>query len=283
MADAALMLEVMAGPSAYDQFSLPEYTGSFIEDLKGDIKGLRIAYSSDLGGGFPVDNEVMEITRKAALGFADMGCVVDEVQPGWLNTENDFLITIVLDTYEVSRADSERFKNLAVPSTLHLIELAEKFTKHDLINIQFDRCRLTEQVARLFEKYDLLLTPTTAAVAFETTDGGPLWPRKINNKKVGPASWICFNYPFNFTGQPAASVPCGFNSQGLPVGLQIVGRRLEESLVLGPAAAFERDHPWAGKSPLYNLLGSQAVEIYRDPTRPIIERVDDLALTNERR
>ena len=129
------------------------------------------------------------------------------------------------------------------------MEFAVGFTNCDMVRIQFDRYTLCEQTARFFEKYDLLLTPTTSVAAFEAGDKGPLGPAKIDDKDGTPSAWVCFTYPFNFTGQPAASIPCGFNSEGLPVGLQIVGRRFEEALVLRASAAFEKAHPWRQRTP----------------------------------
>ncbi len=93
------------------------------------------------------------------------------------------------------------------------------------------------------------MTPTVAVPAFEIGEVGPMAPATIDGQEVGPIAFMPFTYPFNFTGQPASSVPCGFNSQGLPVGLQIVGDRFEEAKVLRASAAFEKEHPWREKKP----------------------------------
>ncbi|MCX6001891.1 MAG: amidase family protein [Chloroflexi bacterium] len=244
--DAALMLDVMAGPSIYDQNSLPEYPGKFREDMKGNIRGMRIAYSSDLGAGLPVDREVLEMTMKAAFSFREMGCHVDEIKPGWISMEGAFLTTVLSETYTALFSQMEKYKSVAYPPYLPFMDFAGTFTNRDLIQVQFDRQKLTCQAAEVFEKYDLLLTPTTAVTAFEA---GPLGPAKINGHEGSPSNWVSFTFTFNFLGQPAASIPCGFNSEGLPVGLQIVGRRFDEALVLRAAAAYEKAHPWAHKKP----------------------------------
>src|SRR6185436_5812863 len=99
---------------------------------------------------------------------------------------------------------------------------------------------------RFMRKYDLLLTPTVAVPAFGLGIQGP---EMIDGQKVAAFDWIPFTYPFNMSGQPAASVPAGFTSEGLPVGLQIVGRHLDDPLVLRASAAFEAVRPWRDKWP----------------------------------
>lgn len=245
--DAALMLDVMAGPSIYDQNSLPAYPGKFRYDMKGNIRGMRIAYSSDLGAGLPVDREVLDITMKAAFSFREMGCHVDDIKPGWISMEGAFLTTVLSETYTALFGQMEKYKSVGYPPYLTFMDFAATFTNRDMVQVQFDRHKLTYQAAAVFEKYDLLLTPTTAVTAF---GAGPLGPEKIDGHEGSPSNWVSFTFPFNFLGQPAASVPCGVNSEGLPVGLQIVGRRFDEAMVLRAAAAFEKAHPWAGKKPV---------------------------------
>jgi aspartyl-tRNA(Asn)/glutamyl-tRNA(Gln) amidotransferase subunit A len=97
-----------------------------------------------------------------------------------------------------------------------------------------------------FERYDLLLTPTVACPPFAL---GLDHPSEIAGAPVVPYGWLPYTYPFNLTGQPAASIPCGFTHDGLPIGLQIVGRRFDDVTVLRAAAAFEREQPWANARP----------------------------------
>jgi Asp-tRNA(Asn)/Glu-tRNA(Gln) amidotransferase A subunit family amidase len=247
--DNALVLDVMAGPSLYDPNSLPQYPSKFQKDMKGDIKGFRVAFSSDLGGGFPVDSQVLEISRKAAFSFKELGCTVEEIKPGWMNLEPDFLVTVLSESLTARENDMDKYKEVAFPPYLPFLEFATAYNNRDVIRVQFNRYKFYEQVSQVFEKYDLMLTPTLAVTAFRAGDMGPLGPEKIDGQEGTPSNWLSFTYPFNFTGQPAASIPCGFNAEGLPVGLQIVGRRLEEALVLRAAAAFEKAHPWRDKKP----------------------------------
>lgn len=247
--DNALMLDVMAGPSDYDQYSLPQYPGKFLKDMKGEIKGLRVAFTADFGGGFPVDSQVLELSRKAALSFKGLGCKVEEIKPAWINMENDFLVTLLSETLTAHENELDKLKELGYPLYQPFIEFASAYTNRDVIKVQFNRYHLYEQVSQVFEKHDLILTPTVATAAFAAGDRGPLGPEKINGQEASASSWVCFTYPFNFTGHPAASVPCGFNAEGLPVGLQIVGRRFDEAMVLRAARAFEKAYPWRGKIP----------------------------------
>jgi aspartyl-tRNA(Asn)/glutamyl-tRNA(Gln) amidotransferase subunit A len=110
----------------------------------------------------------------------------------------------------------------------------------------FDRLAWWQHPRAFFERYDLLLTPTVSCPAFPL---GLDYPPEVAGKPVMPYGWIPYTYPFNLTGQPAASVPCGFTRDGLPIGLQIVGRRFDDATVLRAAAAFERTRPWANARP----------------------------------
>ena len=120
-------------------------------------------------------------------------------------------------------------------------------------------------MARFMSRYDLLITPTTPCAAFAIDRAGP---GHIAGVSVEDDAWTPALYPANLTGQPAASVPAGWTSQGLPVGLQIVGRRLADALVLSAAAAFERIQPWADRRPPVSVWGRQASA---DPRTPLTQ------------
>jgi len=248
--DAALVLDVTAGPDRRDFSSLPAYPGKFRDDMKGDVKGLRIAYSSDLGLAAAVDREVAALAREAAFSFADMGCHVEEIEDKLPSTsEADFIAMTICEMVAANEERIEEYKTVAYPLYLPFLDLADVFGPRDLVKIPFHRYELWEAVRKIFERFDLLMTPTTAAPAFDHAEIGPLGPPDVEGVEVGPAGWVPFTMPFNMTGQPAATVPCGFNSGKLPVGLQIVSDRFSEALVLRAAAAFEESHPWRGARP----------------------------------
>lgn len=248
--DAALVLDVISGPDRRDFTSLPAYPGSFVEDMKGDVKGLRVAYSPDLGLAAAVDREVAEIVRESAFAFADLGCSVEEIEVSLPATsEMDFIALTISEMVAANEERLEEYKAVAYPPYLPFLDLAGAFTSKDIVRIPYRRYQLWEEVRKIFERYDLLLTPTTAAPAFDCGEVGPLGPPDVEGVEVGPAGWVPFTMPFNMTGQPAASVPCGFTSHGLPVGLQVVGDRFREALVLRAAAAFEKARPWRQARP----------------------------------
>ena len=251
VADAALMMNVCAGPDERDQYSLPAHGVDYLKALKGSLKGLRVAYTDDLGAGEPVDPEVRTECAKAARAFRELGCRVETVSPRWPSPK-DAWKTIFCggiatrmaaggppNPLRDRRADIE-------PGLYALIEetLADPPTRY--VQAWFDRLAWWQHPRAFFEKYDLLLTPTVACAAFDADGEGP---GEIAGTPVDRYGWIPFTYPFNVTGQPAASVPCGFTRDGRPIGLQIVGRRYDDVTVLRASAAFERARPWTQHRP----------------------------------
>ena len=243
--DAAVMLKIMAGPHRGDRQSLPPGDLNYTEALRRSVKGMRLAYSPDLGHAL-VDPEVKKITEKAARAFEDMGCVVEEVSLDIPDMEADLQTMVAAEFGAVVEPYLEEWKKVAYPPYLGLLHRTKEITGKDMARVQFRREELWSRLHHIWEKYHLLLTPATAVPAFNSGEGGPAGPETIDGKEVGPISWIALTFPFNFTGQPAASVPCGFTGEGLPVGLQLVGDRFDEHAVLAASAAWERAHPWPG-------------------------------------
>jgi Asp-tRNA(Asn)/Glu-tRNA(Gln) amidotransferase A subunit family amidase len=245
VADAALMLNVCAGPDERDPTSLPAERVDYVTSLRGSLKGLRLAWSDDLGFAEVVDPEVAAVCARAARAFRDLGCRVEEVTPRWPSPFEAWSeifcggIATRLAPYLDRRAEIDAGLAKIIDGTLR-----NPPTKY--VQAWFDRLAWWQHPRAFFEKYDLLLTPTIACPPFKV---GLDNPSEIAGRPVVPYAWIPFTYPFNLTGQPAASVPCGFTGDGLPVGLQIVGRRFADVAVLRAAAAFERLRPWAARRP----------------------------------
>jgi aspartyl-tRNA(Asn)/glutamyl-tRNA(Gln) amidotransferase subunit A len=245
VADAALMLQVAAGPDERDQTSLPAARVDYVKALAGGVKGLRVAWSDDLGFADTVDPEVRDLCAKAAQAFRGLGARVEQVRPGWPSPYACWS-EIFCGGIATRMAPYLDRKSEIDPGLYRIIENTLKNPPTTYVQAWFDRLAWWEHPRRLFEKYDLLLTPTIACPPFAI---GLDNPTEIAGKAVPPYGWIPFTYPFNMTGQPAASVPCGFTRDGLPVGLQIVGRRFDDATVLRASAAFERRHPWAQHRP----------------------------------
>ena len=132
------------------------------------------------------------------------------------------------------------------PPLLAVVEEALRMPPTAYVQASFERNAWAEHTRRFFEKYDVLLSPTVATAAFEL---GILYPDVIDGKPVSREASSAFTFPFNMTGEPAASVPCGFTRDGLPIGLQVIGRRFEDATVLRACAAFEKARPWADRRP----------------------------------
>ena len=242
--DAALMLDVMSGPDRRDRSSLVFEKTCFRDQLNKEIKKLKIAYSPDLGY-LSVDPEVEEIVKKAAFLLAEAGCLVEEVKFELPNLERDLRVLTVSQIFAANEDRLDEWKNTAHHLTRSILTLGEKYTNRDVVRVEFRRELLWDKLSSLFEEYDILLTPTSAVAAFDIKENVIVGPDQINGLKVGRMAWAGYTLPFNFTGQPAASVPCGFTAKGLPVGMQIVGRLCDDLSVLNVSLAFEDIRPWA--------------------------------------
>jgi aspartyl-tRNA(Asn)/glutamyl-tRNA(Gln) amidotransferase subunit A len=245
VADAALMMNVCAGPDERDPYSLPAERVDYVKALRGSLKGLRLAWSDDLGFADCVDPEVAAVCARAARAFRDLGCRVEEVTPRWPSPYEAWY-EIFCGGIATRLAGSLDRRSEIDPGLVRIIEATLRNAPTRYVQAWFDRLAWWQHPRAFFEKYDLLLTPTIACPPFKV---GLDNPGEIAGRPVTPYAWMPFTYPFNLTGQPAASVPCGFTGDGLPVGLQIVGRRFADVAVLQAAAAFEQLRPWADRRP----------------------------------
>jgi aspartyl-tRNA(Asn)/glutamyl-tRNA(Gln) amidotransferase subunit A len=242
--DAALLLDLLAGPDDRDRNSLPETEERFQDAPGKSIKGMRIAWSPNLGH-IPVEPEILEVTEAATQVFRELGCKVDEYDAALPDPAP------ILDVFYASvqagahgrRPDNELAE--MDPDLVKLVEKAKTLTAVDVGQMAFARARYWDTIRRIYERYDLLITPTLSVSAFKL---GIVGPAEVAGQPVIHLGWS-LAYPFNLTGQPAATVPCGFTSDGMPIGLQIVGPRFGEASVLQAAAAFEEIRPWQDAIP----------------------------------
>jgi aspartyl-tRNA(Asn)/glutamyl-tRNA(Gln) amidotransferase subunit A len=235
VADAALMLTVLSLPDARDWHALPYESRDYGASLHAGVQDLRIAYSANLGYA-RVDPEVQALVLQAVKVFSDLGARVEEKHPGFENAEPVFRV----HWFSGAAALVRNIKQTASldPGLLEVAAQGEKITASDLLDAQMKRGALGTHMNLFHRDYDLLVTPTLAVPAFEV---GRECPQTADNKRW--TDWTPFTFPFNLTGQPAASIPCGFTRAGLPVGLHIVGPRFADALVLRAARAFETARP----------------------------------------
>jgi aspartyl-tRNA(Asn)/glutamyl-tRNA(Gln) amidotransferase subunit A len=254
VADSALMLSVIAGPDDRDNRTVPIEAGfDWMQSLQGDLKGLKIAYTLDWGGYAAVDPRVRKIVTDAVKVFErDLGCFVEEANPGWDNPYDGFWGMVVRETdLKGMRAMARTLGDRMTP---HLKDvLMTEWTAEQLTDAVVVRKHVNNKMWRFMRKYDLLLTPTLCVPPFEVGIQGPT---VIDGKPVDQFEWLHFTYPMNLTGQPAATVPAGWTEDGLPVGLQIVGRHLGDAMVLRASACFEAAQPWKHRwPPLLDQMG----------------------------
>ncbi len=243
--DSALTLNVTSGHDPRDRFSWTS-TDDYLHALDDlNISNLRIAWSKDLGYA-AVENDVWQTAARAAKVFESLGCTVVEDHP---NLPDPWMIehTLWSTAMAASRShDFEQVREIMDPGLVRVIEEGHQFSGAEVAKARIDQAHYASAWAEFMSGYDLVLTPTLPCTAFPF---GQDQPGSVAGVETSYLSWTAFTYPFNLTGQPAATVPCGFGDDGLPVGLQIVGRLRDDALVLRAAAAFEAAQPWQGTRP----------------------------------
>lgn len=252
VADAALMLTAIAGPDDRVPYAIAERGVDYGATLAGaSVGGLRVAYSRDLGLG-PVDPRVVALTDPAARLFQSaLGANVDEATPD-VPDPHDAMVTIwsvLMGTLATDAVLSKVDRDQVDPSLLAFVDRAQTISASEYYRAAYlFRGEYYRRMIAFFDQYDLLLTPTLAVPPFPHPGAAP-GPAEINGVAVSPFLGWLRTYPFNLTGQPVISVPCGFTDDGLPVGLQIAGRRHADAAVLRAAAAYEQAAPWAAHRP----------------------------------
>jgi len=241
VADAALMLSVISAPDARDLAAGNSPAPDFLSPLDDGVAGLKIAWSPRLGYVQRMDAEVEAATARAAQVFERFGANVEPADPGFpepidlIRTLWSAVAATIVDA--VPAHDREKLD----PGFVRVAEHGRRYSLADYLAAYQARAELAIRMAQFLTAYDLLLTPQMPLTAFEAGRVTPADGR-YGDDWIG---WSPYTYPFNLTQQPAASVPCGFSADGLPIALQIVGRRGDDALVLRAARAFERAQPFA--------------------------------------
>jgi aspartyl-tRNA(Asn)/glutamyl-tRNA(Gln) amidotransferase subunit A len=239
VSDAALMLNVIARPDARDWYALPPANRDFTIGLEAPLRGRRVAFSPDLGYA-RVDPEVAAVVEAAASVFADLGAQLERVERIFPEPIDIYRPLFLAAFAQIARPWSDAQLNLLDSGLRDVVRAGRSVTLERYMKAIAARERFGIAAQQFFESFDLLLTPTLPIAAFpigrdtpEPTDSVPSW-----------LDWNPFTYPFNLSQQPAASVPCGFLANGLPVGLQIIGPKYADGLVLNASRAFEAARPF---------------------------------------
>ena len=235
--DTALMLSVLAGPDLRSPISLPESGSVFRKPLERNLKGIRIAWSADLGG-LPVDSRVTETLEAQREVFEDLGCIVEEGFPDFSDADEIFK-TFRAWFYEMNLSSLlPEHRDKLKETVVWNIESGMKLSGPELGRAEMKRTALFHRVREFMRDYDFLALPVSQVPPFPIEQE---FVSEINGVKMETyLDWMRSCYFISVTGQPAISVPCGFTADGLPVGLQLVGKPQDDLGVLQLAHAFEK-------------------------------------------
>ena len=243
VADTALLLDVLAEPDPREWASLPPPDGRYADVPERGLDGVRAAFSPDLGH-VEVEPEIAAAVAAAVVALGEAGADVEEVDPPFADPRAAFDVLWSAGAAAGVGRLAPELRDRLDPGLAALVERAGGLSAAQLLEAEGERTRLGAAMGRFHSRWALLVTPALPIAAFaagrEAPEGrpDPHWP-----------GWTPFSYPFNLTQQPAISVPCGFTREGLPIGLQIVGPRHGEALVLRAARAYEAHRGEADRAP----------------------------------
>src|SRR5262245_25597015 len=241
--DTALLMDVITRPDVRDWSALDSPRGSYLGGLDDGVEGLRIAYSPRLGYA-DVDPEVTASVRAAVDVLAELGAVVEEVDPGFDDPIEAYHTLWFSGAAKVVLSHGDDAVDRIDPGLAEIVEEGRRMTALDYLDATQVRMDLGVRMGQFHQTYDLLITPTLPRPAFEA---GVEVPGGSGMRRW--TEWTPFSYPFNLTQQPAASVPCGRTASGLPIGLHVVGPRHSDALVLRAARAYEAATSWRPPRP----------------------------------
>ena len=245
VADAALVLGVIAGPDPRDPYTLEASPADYLARLDEDLSGRKVAWSPDLGY-LPVDDDVARVAREAVSAFERLGCHVEEVDPGWGDQREMELFFYSANFAGMVGPFLEEWGAKMDPGLVACARDGMTHSAAAYVRMRQRRLDYYETARTFFDDYDLLLTPSLSVAAFPVNT---LIPSHWEQHPWDWIRWAGFSYPFNLLGLPAATCPCGFTPDGLPIGLQIVGGRFQDLGVLQASCAFEQARPWSQARP----------------------------------
>ncbi len=235
--DVGLMLSVMAGPDPRSPIAIAEEGAIFARPLERDFKGVKIAWSKDLGE-LPVDPRVTRALQNQRHVFEDLGCIVEDAQPDFADADEIFKIWRAWNFELQLGEDLQNHRELIKDTVIWNVEQGRRLTGPQIGRAEVKRTELYHRVREFMETYEYLICPVNQVPPFDIEQR---WIEEINGVKMQTyIDWMKSCYYITVTGLPAISVPCGFTPEGLPVGVQIVGRHKAEFSVLQLAFAFEQ-------------------------------------------
>ena len=260
--DAALMLDALVGADDIDRYSLPKPNYSFYDALEETPKKLKIGYAIDLGNLEIIHSEVERSVLNAVKKFEEFNWSVEKSNINLLTPGKTLRGNVIVENYSSAwytiwaygignflRPIIKQYGEILDQELVQLAQYGFELTPEDIYTAEIQREVIYDNVCNHFKEYDILITPTMACPAFEL---GVSSPSKIEGKEVIIGAYSPYTHPFNMTGHPAASIPCGWSKDGLPIGMQIVGKRFDELTVLQVSKAFEDISPWQDKKPKFN-------------------------------
>ena len=235
--DTSLMLGCMVGPDSRSPLGIPESGNIFLNPLDKDLKGVKIAWTKDLGC-LPVDSKVTEVLQSKLKVFEDLGCIVDEGCPDFSDADEIFK-TFRAWYFELELGSLlPKYREKMKDTVVWNIEAGQKLSGMELGNAEVNRTKLFYRVQEFMQKYDFLALPVSQVPPFSVEQE---YVFEINGIKMDSyLDWMKSCFFISVTGLPAISVPCGVTAEGLPVGIQLVGRHQDDLGVLQLANAFEK-------------------------------------------
>lgn len=236
--DAALLFSAVAGPDRRDPFAVQGPVPDVLGACEASVAGLRVAYSPTLGYARP-EPEVVRVVEQAVARLEALGCEVDLVETVFERDPADLWIAeFYAGVGTRLRTIVETQRDLLDPAVADVLDAALGQEMRDYYAKVFERYALREAMRLFFERYDVLVSPVLPLASLPV---GVDIPEALGDRNL--VSWVFYTYPFNLTGQPAAAICAGLADDGMPVGLQIVGRTFGEADVVRLAAAYERTQP----------------------------------------
>jgi amidase len=236
VADVAYLLSAIAGPDARSPIAIDEPGSLFSQSLECNVKGTRVAWWTNLGGA-PVERQVRDMVNAQRRKFESLGCIVEEAEPDFTDFDAVFktMRALAFLTGVAPRVAGHRDR--VKETILWEIDRGERLTAADIASAETKRTELYHRMRRFMERYEFFVLPTVQVPPFDINQP---YPTEIDGVAMETyIDWMKSCYYISIVGNPAISVPCGFTPEGLPVGLQIVGRHRDDRGLLQMAHAFE--------------------------------------------